>query len=427
MANLEGPIRYQYAFDTGQIVDINDLTPSDSSVRKDYECISCGNILRPVLGQDRARHFRHKTQDISCSKETYLHRMGKLIFKSVYEECLQNHRPYTIRLPQKAYCMACTSGRRCERETEWIPFNLVDYFDEIQEEVRDGQFIPDILLTNAKGSKLYVEIAVTHQASDSKVDSGIRIIEFNLEQENDLDLIRLCLLDADSPKVKLLNFKIPEELVQAEHLVSCDRTITFFHVCSRGGAQLREDSFYEFSQLFQASAEYVSEVSGDITNQTFVKEMEQALNAGCLVKDCSLCDHRHRVPLRVARLGREEVFCFLKKESLSSAVALACSDYQSDVANLQPPPPQPKPSPTTEPSSDTAPQEIHRMLVRYVEGGDALDCFLCRNRDISGYKSQPELLVHCRLFKTNQHPDQAQKCPSFDPYSREELKTKVGR
>jgi competence CoiA-like predicted nuclease len=71
------PIKYRYALDEDhQVVDVEDLTEAD---RKDYECIACGHVLRPVMGEIRHKHFRHQVEaDVECSGETYLHRLGKL-------------------------------------------------------------------------------------------------------------------------------------------------------------------------------------------------------------------------------------------------------------------------------------------------------------------------------------------------------------
>ena len=51
-------IKYRYALDDGRVIDIR----SDAVIRKEYCCLSCGNILVPVLGDVRQQHFRHKTQ-----------------------------------------------------------------------------------------------------------------------------------------------------------------------------------------------------------------------------------------------------------------------------------------------------------------------------------------------------------------------------
>lgn len=176
-------IKYKYALsEDGLILDVNDLSEED---RRDYECIGCGNVLRPVLPKiNRKKHFRHKVNH-DCSIETYLHRMGKKLFVETYENCLQQGIPYLIEYEVPIICDFCKHGP-CEKDDEKVTYDLTKVFTDIFEEQRDEELIPDVLLITKSGKKIYIEIAVTHQSSSTKINSGIRIIEFLLSKEEDL-------------------------------------------------------------------------------------------------------------------------------------------------------------------------------------------------------------------------------------------------
>ena len=71
-------VKYRFAKDeNGNLVDANEFDPSERSSRKCY-CISCGEVLIPVLGKIRKRHFRHEADKL-CNGESYLHELGKIM------------------------------------------------------------------------------------------------------------------------------------------------------------------------------------------------------------------------------------------------------------------------------------------------------------------------------------------------------------
>ena len=64
-------VQYKYAkTESGIITKINDINKGTNSK---YFCISCGNQLIPKLGKLRDHHFAHKSSELICNGETYLH------------------------------------------------------------------------------------------------------------------------------------------------------------------------------------------------------------------------------------------------------------------------------------------------------------------------------------------------------------------
>ncbi len=195
-------IQYKYALgDDGWLIDIESLGQGD---RREYKCAGCGNVLLPVLGKIRQKHFRHKTQQ-NCSPETYLHRMGKLLFIKKYKECLSQNSPYSIEYATQVICKECSHGP-CEKGKAVVSENLTERYTEIKEEEKDGQFIPDVLLESQSGETIYIEVAVTHKCTDDKIDSQKKIIEFRVKEEADLKIFSKSNLEISNMAVWVYNF-----------------------------------------------------------------------------------------------------------------------------------------------------------------------------------------------------------------------------
>ncbi|MBD2568519.1 competence protein CoiA family protein [Anabaena lutea] len=201
-------VKYQYAINsTGRTINVDNLIASSEVRREQFKCISCDNLLVPVLGEKRRKHFRHKA-DIECSPETYLHKLAKLKFYEIYNTCLQEHQPFWIEISFTKYCsfyeeeflVPCIFSKGKHK------FDLTQYFKDIKLEPKDGSFIPDLLLSNEKGEKIFVEIAVTHKSTLEKRQSEQRIIEININNEHDIKLINDRLL-SENDKIDFWNFR----------------------------------------------------------------------------------------------------------------------------------------------------------------------------------------------------------------------------
>jgi hypothetical protein len=186
-------IKYKYAKnEQEEIVFIEDLENTPSVRKEEFRCISCKNILIPKLGKIRQKHFSHKHLS-DCSGETYLHRLAKELFAQEYRLCLNQGKPFEIELAIPEYCKKYQEkfGQQCNLRITRKLFDLTTRYKKIDLEKKDGDFIPDITLANeAETDKLYIEIAVTHEISDSKMRSGSKIIEIKIETEEDIFFVR---------------------------------------------------------------------------------------------------------------------------------------------------------------------------------------------------------------------------------------------
>lgn len=179
-----------YAFDDdGSLVYLGNMS-STKLPRKDYVCLGCGKVLRPVQGKQREWHFRHKV-NANCNKESYLHQLGKRIIKDRFDK----DEPFIIKYHRQLCCsnyLRCPlKGDKC-RYSEFTSFDLKEWYDTCQEEeIGSGScYRADLLLTHSHfpdRKPIYIEIAYKHDCEKEKIDSGIKIIEIKVENENDFD------------------------------------------------------------------------------------------------------------------------------------------------------------------------------------------------------------------------------------------------
>lgn len=185
-----GDLKYKYAFDEkGDIVSIEGLT-KETSKEHTYKCIACGNELRPraIDSKHRRAHFFHKG-DVSCNKETYLHKLCKLHIKHKFE----NSDKFIISYSASKSCNNHNCKLRnynCHIEHETNQVDLKDYYDTCTIETTVKGFVADLLLTNSKDTSItpiLIEICITHPCEVEKRKSGLKIIEISINEEKDID------------------------------------------------------------------------------------------------------------------------------------------------------------------------------------------------------------------------------------------------
>jgi len=203
-------IKYEHALgEDNTAINIQDVSEGDRS--KVFSCLGCGNQLIPVLGNIVERHFRHKAE-LSCSGETYLHRLAKIKFHSAFVNALAEKKPFLVEIPRTNQCDFYLEklGSSCTTRTT-KQFDLTAHFSEPPLlESRWENFIPDVLLQTEKGVPLFIEIKVSHGCSEEKINSGHRIIEITVDSADTIDFESVL---REGRKVKLYNFKSSLEKV----------------------------------------------------------------------------------------------------------------------------------------------------------------------------------------------------------------------
>lgn len=213
-------IKYQYAYiegDRDKIISINDIT-NDNRKQYKFRCIGCGQELLPraVDSIYRKPHFYHK-ELINCSGETYLHKLAKRVIKNKFDTEPTFFIKYdVVRDCNNNECIYRNFLCRNEFATHRIDLKM--YYDTCTEEASINGFVADLLLTDSKNPQrepILIEVCVTHPCDEYKIQSGLRIIEIKIREEQDIRdlLIRKDIYECNpwSKKenyVKFINFKI---------------------------------------------------------------------------------------------------------------------------------------------------------------------------------------------------------------------------
>ncbi|MFG6082843.1 hypothetical protein ACEUZ9_004075 [Paracoccus litorisediminis] len=143
----------------------------------------------PALGRVQAHHFRHKSIQISCSTETYLHEAAKHAFHDGFCAAKANGRPYTIIRNRPVICRRQEElfGLTCHLQDIPASFDLTRHLDHAMIEKRILSYIADVLLESDDGQRqLLVEIEVTHACTHEKLSSGLKILEIRVGCDADI-------------------------------------------------------------------------------------------------------------------------------------------------------------------------------------------------------------------------------------------------
>lgn len=182
-------IKFHSAKDAnGKTVHISEVTKDN---RARYYCIGCAQEMSAVLGDKREHHFRHKGEH--CSWESYLHKLAKIRLK----ERFYSQKEFIIKYGVEYKCdkfQNCKWGSRYRKPScNGKGIEVVDlkkYYDTCKEEVFYNGFIADLLLSSSEDPNrppVFLEISVTHDCEPEKVNSGIRIIELKITNEEDVN------------------------------------------------------------------------------------------------------------------------------------------------------------------------------------------------------------------------------------------------
>lgn len=191
-------VKYHYALNpSGQIVSIHDVKENGGV----YSCPSCRSRLVAKIGQHREHHFSHKGS-FHCSLETYLHLLAKRLFEQAYAI----KEPIYLNWTTSDLCSHKDAYNNCTRYRDHS-IDLMARYPYLEVEKRDGAFTPDILLSDGKGDKVYIEFANTHYSSDDKKQSGIKIVEIGIQKESDIEEILKYRSINVGNNVELFNFK----------------------------------------------------------------------------------------------------------------------------------------------------------------------------------------------------------------------------
>lgn len=251
--------------------------------------------------------------------------MGKKLFIDRYKHCLSENISYSLEYPATVECVYCKHGP-CGIDGEKASYDLTRHFVLIQEEVRDGDLIPDILLKTKSGDKIYVEIAVTHSSSEKKINSRERIIEITLFEEEDLSIFDGTKISFLDNAVELINFN--PRLTQEELPNKCVKDISYFIVLNDGRCKIVTVDIYKLDQI-KTNKNYI-EIVEHPGRYSFIRAAERAFLKGVKIKNCFFCRYHAENSDSLYFTSNKPIFCKFLKSKKSSNDAVSCGAYYPD-------------------------------------------------------------------------------------------------
>ncbi|TYQ26861.1 hypothetical protein PseudUWO311_10745 [Pseudanabaena sp. UWO311] len=332
-------IKYKFAYDSQQkIIDIQTL--SKATKQSDFICLGCGNEMVPVLGEKKVKHFRHKViREINCSPETYLHKLAKTKFYQTYQDCLDNNKPFKIRILKYPVCNFYEKDflTTCLLKPNIQEFELTQFFKKIYLEHKVDSFIPDVLLESDNKEKIFFEVVVTHLPSEAKINSNYRIIQFIINSEENIKEIESCILE-ESHRIQFINFKkmnkkddwckgkcingiVPYAEKELLH--------NAFIIDKNGRSRFIRKSI-DYMELLHSKVLYFEYVrltdcieEGDFYKHKIVEAYRKDLK----IKNCFLCRyHAEKIHENIS----QGVFCKFLKKSGDSNMAVDCQYLRPD-------------------------------------------------------------------------------------------------
>ena len=232
-----------YLFALNQSNELIHINQVDKSIRGKFTCLHCKNEMISRLGEIRVHHFAHKSER-NCSYESYLHRTAKQVFLEKYSYCLSYGMPFYLEQAIERECTTCEDfkylRRKCKLASKIKRNDLTQYFEIIEVEKMHQGFIADVLLRSSKHSHvLFIEFSVTHNCEEEKVNSGLRIIEVQLESEACLEFISERKFSLKNPILKRHNFKFAEEVAMHIQRSKCSKSLRLFTISKDGRANMQ--------------------------------------------------------------------------------------------------------------------------------------------------------------------------------------------
>lgn len=335
-------IKYQYCFDEhDNLVFIGKLNQKNRYDHS-YKCLQCGKEMEANIGSKNRAYFSHKS-NTACDGESYLHKLAKIRIKNKFD----TSDNFPIVFKRGIPCSEvgnCIVGNEivCKTRNEEIPLDLKKWkgkplYDICQEEEPYGGFQPDLLLSsksNPDRPPIFIEVYKTHKSSDSKMNSGYRIIEtFKLSSEADIDDFinrgfienENCKIIGFNPETKKAK-KIEIEIAAVRVIINKNGLGRFLRVvkCGMVNKKIDPNSVLELNVLPMA---LIQNVAPQMDPNPIQIGLAYALKRGIPIRNCMLCNfykfnewHSKYICIKYKKLGLEDSHPEQKK-------AITCNDY----------------------------------------------------------------------------------------------------
>lgn len=206
-------VKYRYALnESDRLIEIH----AAHEMGGVYHCPECGEPMILKCGAKKAWHFAH--EKVECDYNHYLHTIAEQRIQEWFNAAKEI--PVVFQINEVCDCKdVCRfySEEFCCRPCLSEVFNLKDFYSKCEREIRyekkERCYIADLLCypKSINHEPLFIEICVTHPCEAEKIASRIRIIEFVINSEEDIDgIIGKRILPNDH--VRFYNFHPKEKL-----------------------------------------------------------------------------------------------------------------------------------------------------------------------------------------------------------------------
>lgn len=335
-------IKYQYAYDKDKnIINIKNAIKSIF-----YYCIGCSNRLIAKQGKIKKWHFAHKNGEANCSFESYLHQTAKEKFCKIYNDCLKNNKPFYLQIEEEFQYKECDCNakfnicQKCDyKQIKSKNIDITKWFKNIEIEKSIENFRADICLSTIdKTENIFIEIHVTNKISDNKRDSKYRIIEIDIDNEDDLNVFEEKLL-IQSEKIRFYNFKTPKKMIPNDE--KCPKKFTILFLKKDGNVNFKnnlnisqlnkiilnnKDNWQEYHTISNELL-YNYDIQGPCVYKFFIADCAKK---NYNIKNCFICRYR------ADACGLDlPIFCKFLKKGCRSTEAINCKYFKKEAEYIE--------------------------------------------------------------------------------------------
>ena len=320
---------YPYAYDENSLV----LHINSAHKGGRYTCINCQEKMVAKTEGERIKYFRHYNNAPSCTGETYLHKLSKILFHRDYQVALKEERPFYIYVNSIATCRSVQTDcgvLKCQYE-KLIPHDLTQSFNQIScphKEVvldqYDYQIRPDLLLSSSNNPErlLLIEFAVTHRCEDKKISTGAKIVEFQIQ-----DVFKIESLWSEGIKscdqVTYYNFILSKFEAKQCLIEKCPTRVKKITVNKQSDLSITDIQISAFPEQTEAS-QFISTLYNNVlpSKTELANLYRKYLSKGYIEVRCYCCEHSQ------INSSYKKIVCTLKKQAVFPIEATRCIEYK---------------------------------------------------------------------------------------------------
>lgn len=292
-------IKYNWALFDNNLVHISEVTHEMRKLNK-FRCQVSNEPMTAYLDGKFQKHFHHINQNQTYSRETYLHETGKHLFYRQYNNALNSGQAFFLEYELDYQCTKLEKYTNvvCNKIGSFENYDLTKKYSSIELEIYHDELKPDLILQSENRREIvFIEIAVTHESTEKKKQSGNRIIEIKLDNESDLEMLKDNRISMKSPKIRFYNF--------GRRILNVGSCPTKYGYCQTYGTALKVDNKGNFDFINDTIENLVENKLKEDTSNYFIYDaninpylnnerfeyriLKHVSDQGFKIRDCRVC------------------------------------------------------------------------------------------------------------------------------------------